>query len=237
MQDRSERRPALTELTKARVRWALMSTPELSVPVAQEDDPPGNGLSAAPGDASAAPGGVSAPPAPLHLEPTPITSVPPTPVPEIRGPDVPGPRAGKPGTERDRVNGAGVAAPVGPARMRQVQGTVRRIDLWSVFRVSALIYGSLLLVWLVAGAALWVVATITGARHNVEHFIASALLLRSFRFASLTILLSATGIGIVLTALVTGATVALAAFYNLASEVIGGFEVTVVQEEPAKPVV
>lgn len=121
--------------------------------------------------------------------------------------------------------------------LRQVRGTLRHIDLWSVFRCSVLIYGSLFLVALVAGLALWMVASATGARHSVEHFIASALLLKSFQFASLTILLAATGIGVVLAAVATGATVAMAGFYNLVSEIVGGIKLTVVQEEAAGPVV
>ena len=141
----------------------------------------------------------------------------------------PGPASG--------TNGGLRHAPKRVPELRQVRGTVRHIDLWSVFRVSALIYGSFFLVVLVAGFALWVVASATGARHSVEHFIASALLLKQFRFASLTILVAATGIGVVLSAAATGATIAVAGFYNLVSEVVGGVELTIVQEEPAGTVV
>jgi hypothetical protein len=121
--------------------------------------------------------------------------------------------------------------------VRHVRGVLREIDLWSVFRCSLLLYGSLLVVGMVAFMGLWVASSATGARHSVEHFIASALLLKQFRFASATILLSTTAIGVVLVGMATGATVVVAAFYNLISDVVGGVELTVLQEEPADRVV
>lgn len=138
-----------------------------------------------------------------------------------------------------------VATPPAKARLveapqpsvRHVRGVVRQIDLWSVFRCALLLYASMLVVGMVAFVVLWIAASATGARHSVEHFIASALLLKQFRFASATILLSTTAIGVVLVGMATGATVVLAAFYNLISDVVGGVEVTVLQEESSDPVV
>jgi uncharacterized membrane protein len=71
----------------------------------------------------------------------------------------------------------------------------------------------------------------------VEHFIASTLLFKSFKFQSLQILLSTTIIGMILVGVGTGVSVLVAAFYNLISDVVGGVEVTVIEEEPAEPVV
>jgi hypothetical protein len=190
-----------------------MSTREVSVPDASEDDSPG-----------------STPP--VVADPSAFFAARTAP-----GPLSPGRAPVATGNGRARGSNRVRRDPAPAAPLRQVRGTLRNVDLWSVCRVSALIYGSLFLVVFVAGVALWVVASVTGARHSVEHFIASALLLKQFRFASLTIFLAATGIGLVMTAAATGATVALAGFYNLVSEVVGGVELTVVQEEAAGPVV
>jgi hypothetical protein len=181
-----------------------MSTREVSVPAAHEDDASGN---------------VS----PALAQPSPPLAAPAAPT--IRPADM------------AKANGSASRVAPQTTVLHQVRGTVRHFDLWSVFRVSALIYGSFFLVALVAGVALWIVASATGARHSVEHFIASALLLKQFRFASLTIGLAATGIGLVVAAAATGATVAVAGFYNLVSEVVGGVELTIVQEETAGTVV
>jgi hypothetical protein len=185
-----------------------MSAQEVSVPVAGHDDPPGKGPS-------------------TLADPATLVGAPPPARPNRR------PSSNGKASKVAKASRAPKPAPT----LCQVRGTVRHIDLWSVFRCSVLIYGSFFLVALVAGLALWIVASATGARHSVEHFIASALLLKRFQFASFTILLAATGIGVVLAAVATGATVAMAGFYNLVSEIVGGIELTVVQEEPAGPVV
>ena len=166
---------------------------------------------------------------PVLDQPAPLLTTPAVPTTRPTGPPV--------ALQAAKTNGNAPRVARQPTELRQVRGTLRHVDLWSVFRVSALIYGSFFLVVLVAGIALWLVASATGARHSVEHFIASALLLKQFRFASLTIGLAATGIGLILAAAATGATVAVAGFYNLVSEVVGGVELTIVQEEPAGTVV
>jgi hypothetical protein len=138
----------------------------------------------------------------------------------------------------ERLAGRLAARPADEAvAVRRVRRVVRHVDLWSVFRFSLLLYLSFLMVGMVAGAGLWLVATITGVRHAVEHFIASTLLFKSFKFQSLQILLSTTIIGMILVGVGTGVSVLVAAFYNLISDVVGGVEVTVIEEEPAEPVV
>jgi hypothetical protein len=100
-----------------------------------------------------------------------------------------------------------------------------------VFRLVALLYVSFFAVFVVAGIGLWLTASATGARHSVEHFIASTLLVKHFRFDSVRILLSSLAIGAVFLVVATFLTVVLAAFFNLISDVVGGLEVTVIEEE------
>ena len=117
---------------------------------------------------------------------------------------------------------------------RRARRVIRHVDLWSVFRCSVLLYLSFLVVFLVASIGLWLAATATGARHSVEHFVASTLLFKNFHFQSLQLLGAVGVIGLVMTGVGTGANVVLAAFYNLISDVIGGIELTVIEEDPSR---
>jgi Transmembrane domain of unknown function (DUF3566) len=114
---------------------------------------------------------------------------------------------------------------------------VRHVGVWSVFRFAALLYTTFLLVVMVAGVGLWLASTATGARHSVESFIASTLLLKNFRFDSLQILTSSLLIGAILVVVATMVTVVVAAFYNLISDVVGGVELIFIEDEPVDHVV
>ena len=105
-------------------------------------------------------------------------------------------------------------------------------------RLSLLFYGCLLVVFMVAGALLWAVGTATGSIDNVERFIKELLALDSFAFDGAKLLQSTIIVGMVLVLLGTGANVLMAVLYNLTSDVVGGIEVTVLEEEPSsRPVV
>src|SRR5207244_12739465 len=54
---------------------------------------------------------------------------------------------------------------------RRVRRVIRKVDPWTVLRFSVLFYLSILLVVLVAGVALWEVASATGVRDNAENFV------------------------------------------------------------------
>lgn len=103
-----------------------------------------------------------------------------------------------------------------------------------MLRFSLLFYGCMLLVGMVAGVLLWAAATTTGAIDNVERFIKELFALESFAFNG-ALLLESTAIGgLVLVLLGTGANVLMAVLYNLTADVVGGVEVTVLEEEPAR---
>lgn len=123
-----------------------------------------------------------------------------------------------------------VASPRQVYERRYVQ-TVRSVDLWSVLKVSICFYLCALIVFLVAGVMLWWIASAAGVVGNVEHFIGDLVNNKDFRFLSWEVLRGATLIGLVLVCVATVLTVLAAAFYNLFSELLGGVEVTVVEQE------
>lgn len=120
------------------------------------------------------------------------------------------------------------------ARPRRVRRVIRRIDAWTVLRVSALFYASLLVVWLVAGVVLWLAATVTGVMDNIDTFIAKLFALQSFHFSVAQVLRGSVLGGVVLVALGTGVNVVAAVLYNLVADVVGGVEITVWEEEPTR---
>lgn len=118
----------------------------------------------------------------------------------------------------------------GYAVERRYRQTVRRVDLWSVLKVSVCFYLCALVVTLGAGVVLWVIASSAGVVDNFENFM-SDLGFEDFEFLSWRILRASTLIGLVFVAMSTILTVLAAAFYNLFAELVGGIEVTVVEED------
>ena len=123
-----------------------------------------------------------------------------------------------------------VASPRQVFERRYVQ-TVRSVDLWSVLKVAICFYLCALIVVLVAGVMLWWVASAAGVVASVESFVGELVNNKDFRLLSWEVLRAATLIGLVLVCLMTVVTVLAAAFYNLFSELLGGIEVTVVEQE------
>jgi hypothetical protein len=110
---------------------------------------------------------------------------------------------------------------------------VRRIDTWSVLKVSVVFYVALYSVFVIAGVLLWMAATSTGLRHNVERFIADLIASGKFHFVGTELFRGAVIGGAVLVILGTAANVLLTVLYNLISEVIGGLSI-VVEERPLR---
>lgn len=105
-------------------------------------------------------------------------------------------------------------------------------------RFSLLFYGCMLVVWMVAGLLLWLAASTTGVVDNVERFIEELFSLESFAFDGARLFVSTLIGGLVLVLLGTGANVLMAVLYNLTADVVGGIEITVLEEEPVRgPVV
>ena len=118
-------------------------------------------------------------------------------------------------------------------RRRRARGVVRRIDPWSVFKVSLVFYIAMYCILVVAGVLLWSAATATGFRANVEDFIAGLIESGEFRFVATELFRASVIGGAVLAAMGTGANVLFAVLYNLISDVVGGI-VFVVEEKPGR---
>jgi hypothetical protein len=113
---------------------------------------------------------------------------------------------------------------------RRVRRVVRKIDTWSVLKVSALFYLSLVLVLLIAGVILWAAGSSVGAIDSVEKFM-RAIGFDDFRFVGSQLFRGFTAAGLVLVILGTGLSVLIAVIYNLISDVVGGIQLTVLEED------
>jgi hypothetical protein len=113
---------------------------------------------------------------------------------------------------------------------RYVQ-TIRSVDLWSVLKVSICFYLCALIVMLAAAVMLWWIASAAGVITSVESFVGELVNNKDFRFLSWQVLRATTLIGLVIVCILTVVTVLAAAFYNLFAELLGGVEVTVVEQE------
>jgi hypothetical protein len=120
------------------------------------------------------------------------------------------------------------------SQARRHRRVIRRVDPWTVLRFSLLFYACMLVVSLVAGFLLWGAASTTGVVDNVERFFRELFALESFSFNGALIFRSTLIGGLVLVLLGTGANVLMAVIYNLTSDVVGGIEVTVLEEEPLR---
>jgi uncharacterized membrane protein len=140
------------------------------------------------------------------------------------------PDAAKKATKVKKPRRKRIASPRQVFERRYVQ-TVRSVDLWSVLKVSICFYLCALIVVLVAGVMLWWIASAAGVVASIESFVGELVNNKDFRLLSWQVLRAATLIGLVVVCLLTVITVLAAAFYNLFSELLGGIEVTVVEQE------
>ena len=113
---------------------------------------------------------------------------------------------------------------------RRVRRVIRRIDVWTVLKLSFLFYLCIFLVLLIAGIILWNVASSFNVIHNVEKFIKSLFDLQTFTLRPAVILEASAFGGALLVILGTGANVLAAVFYNLMADVIGGVQILVLEE-------
>jgi transmembrane protein DUF3566 len=119
------------------------------------------------------------------------------------------------------------------AQGRRVRRVIGKIDPWTVLRFSVLFYASMLVVVLVAGTLLWIAASAVGVVDNAEKFIRELFALESFRISGFRLFSASVVGGLVLVLLGTGMNVLMAVVYNLTSDVVGGVEVAVLEEDTA----
>jgi hypothetical protein len=134
--------------------------------------------------------------------------------------------------QRKRDQRASIALAAAPQRgPRQSQCEVRKLNLWSVLKISLCFYLAAVALVVITGVVLWAIADAAGAIHGIEKFMGKMLSSKNYHLVSVQILEGTILVGLVLAALMTIITVVGAALYNLFSELVGGFEVTLVESD------
>lgn len=142
------------------------------------------------------------------------------------------PRSKRQRRKDERAAVALAAAPSSAPRQSRCQ--VRRLDLWSVLKISLCFYLAAVAIVVIAGVVLWAIADAAGAIHNIEKFMGKILSSKNYHLVSAQILEGTILVGLVLAALMTIISVVGAALYNLFAELFGGIEVTLVESDPSK---
>jgi hypothetical protein len=114
-------------------------------------------------------------------------------------------------------------------RARTSRVVVRRVDPWSVLKLSLIFYLCVCLVLLVAGCLLWAGASAAGVVENIEGFV-SDIGFDDFKFVPADILRASTIGGLVLVVAGTLANTLLAVLFNLMGDVVGGLKVTLAED-------
>jgi hypothetical protein len=135
-------------------------------------------------------------------------------------------KVGKPGRPRREE-----AVP--PAGVRTSRVVLRRIDPWTVLKVSVLFYLSVCIVLLTSGVLLWAAAQSVGVVENIESFMVSVGF-DDFRFRPAQILRASALGGMVLVVSGTFGNVLLTVLYNLINDVVGGLKLTLAEDDSVR---
>ena len=118
---------------------------------------------------------------------------------------------------------------------RQIR-TIRRVELWSVFRLAFCVYAATYILGLLTFGLLWWIASNTGTTGNIESFLREVGF-KGFTFKGGQLFLGVLLGGAVLALAATLLTTVVAAMVNLISELTGGIQVVVVDADEVEPVV
>lgn len=125
-----------------------------------------------------------------------------------------------------------VDAAAGPRRGRRVRRVVRRIDLWSVLKLSLVLYFCMYAAIMATLVALWGLAYSTGTIEKLQSFLGDVGL-ENFNFYGERMFKACLIIGGVGVIAATVATVLATALVNVISELTGGIRVVVIEEDVA----
>jgi len=138
-------------------------------------------------------------------------------------------------TDRPRSgSGFSLRRPRERRRARRVIRVIRRIDLWSVLKLSLVLYTCLYAATLAALVAIWGAAYSTGLVGKLQSFLGDVGL-DNFRFYGDQMFRACAAIGAVLVLAGTLITVLTVALINLISELTGGIRIVIIEEEPWPP--
>ena len=119
-------------------------------------------------------------------------------------------------------------------RGRRVRRVVRRIDPWSVLKISIFFFLSMVVVLLIGAVILWSLARSSGAVGKIEKFMQD-LGFTDFRFRGGQIFKVTLFGGFILMIAGTVFATIMAFLYNLISDLVGGVEFQVMEEESVFP--
>ena len=114
---------------------------------------------------------------------------------------------------------------------RRARRVIRKIDTWSVFRLSLLFYFALLLTCLVAGVILWQVAATVGITDNLIKLIKKLGDFSSYQINGGVILRDVAFAGVILAIFGACLNALMCILYNLISDVVGGIRFEMFDEE------
>ena len=114
----------------------------------------------------------------------------------------------------------------------RVRRVVRRLELWSVFKIGLLFHLISGIMSLVVGIGLWTIASKAGLLKKLASFLGDLLGTTNFQIDGALILRGAIPIVGALVLINVIATVVLAFVYNMLSGIFGGLVVSVLQEIP-----
>jgi hypothetical protein len=124
------------------------------------------------------------------------------------------------------------------AQVRRVRRIIRKVDPWTVFKVSAILWFILALGLVLGLVMFWSVVDAAAIPQRITDFLVSITLLEegSEPFANTESFLRLAVFGSIAWAVLgCGMTTLLAVMYNLISDVVGGIEVVVLEEVLEQP--
>jgi hypothetical protein len=205
--------------------------------VADRDSPPVQDSDAPAAEAEAPPAPPGSPPrrrdAPLEA-PAPIPllggrqlRLPKLRAPKLRAPKLRKPKQAKP-SRRDRK------AAARSVQLRRTNRIIRRVDPWSVLKISAIFYICIWVMALTSAVLLWAAAASTGAIESIEDVIKELFGLETFAFEPAEMLRACFVGGFVLVIAGSLVNVLLTVVFNLISDIVGGVRLTFLEEEPTR---
>ena len=112
---------------------------------------------------------------------------------------------------------------------RRVRRVVRKVDPWSVLKVSLIFYACMYVIVMVAAVLLWSAAASSGTVDNIEDFVVD-LGFSEFQFQANQMFRAALFGGAILMVVGTGFTVLCSVLFNMISDLVGGIRVTMIEQ-------
>jgi hypothetical protein len=116
-----------------------------------------------------------------------------------------------------------------PKRVVRRRVTVRRVDPWSVLKLSVIFYFCTLLVLMLAVALLWALVRQLGLVETLTEFLGTLQIIVVINAPNIARALFL--IGLLSVVLLSGLNVFLCFLYNLVADLIGGLRLTLAEEE------